>query len=266
MQKTPRLGDLYVLGRNFTVKGETPDGEVEIPVWLQKLNPSEHEKAFIAANSARAVVYALKREHDLPNEEKSKQFLAIETEIDEISQSKEALVDLLAMTRTMELRVRREQELAHEEEWHEGNYYQGLVDAWLEELQERFEKNPEDPEAKRVQEELARFNQIVEQRVEKERNQEVQKLLSRPDEVLRKEAIDMLIESQSDAVWVNEFRRHQIYYATRDPETKERYFNSVEEVFSLDPRIELQLNSFMDELNVDSTTGKSSQELQDSSD
>lgn len=266
MQKTPRLGDLYVLGKNVTVIGETPEGEIEIPVWLQKLNPAEHEKAFIAANSARAVVYALKRQHDLPDEEKSKQFLAIETEVDDLSQEKSALVDLLAMTKTMDLRLRREQELASEEEWAEGNYYQGLVDAWLDGLQERFNENPEDPEAKRVEAELARFSELVDKRVEKERNRVIEELLTRPDNVLRKETIDMLIESQADAVWVNEFRRHQLYYAVRDPETKKRYFDDVEEVFALDPRIEQQLNAFMDELNIDSTTGKSSQEPQDSSD
>ena len=265
MQKTPRLGDLFVVGKHFTVVGEGQDGEeIEIPVWIQKLNPSEHEKAFIAGNSARAVVFAMKNEHD--REEKSKQYLSIVTEIDEISEDRNALVDLLAMTKTMELRVRREQELAHEEPWSENNYYQGLVDAWLEELQERYEDNPEDPEAKRVQEELSKFNEIVDNRVAKERDRVVEELLARPDEVLRKEAIEMIIESQADAIWVNEFRRHQIYYATRDPETKHRYFEDVEEVFSLDPRIESQLNQFIDQVNVDSTTGKSSQEPQDSSD
>ncbi len=258
MKPTPRLTDLYVVGKHFDVEVE----DVKIPLWVQKMNPAEHQEAVLAANAKRAVWLSLKKQHEL--EEKTQEYLAVANEVDEIASVREALIDLLALTQMVSFRIRREAEVAFEEEWAEDNYYNGLVDSWNSELAERYEKNPEDPEAKRVFDEIQRFNVQVESLVEKERMRVVQDLVEKPDHVLYRRAVDTIIDTRADAAWVNEYKFYQLYLSVRDANTKGRYFSSVSEVKSLDPRIVELLNTFLDDLITDSITGKESEEVQDS--
>lgn len=259
MKKLPRLSDLYVVGRQFDVRAETPDGEVVIPVYVQKLNPKEHDECIIAANAKRSVVLALKRMHD--REEKPREYNAIQADLQDLAVDRTNLIDYLALTKVLQYKQRRVAEVAATEEWSEDRYYYGLVESWTEGgLEERYSKNPDDPEAKRVAEELERFDEQVNKLVAPERDRIVRRYLSMSDESLVAEATDRLIENAADAAWITEFRTNQIYFTIRDPESKERYFETVNEVRETDPRIIGQLTEAIESLEVDPVEGKESQE------
>lgn len=259
MKALPRLSDLYVVGRDFEIVADTPDGKFEIPVYIQKLNPNEHDECMVAANAKRAVILSLKKMHDL--EEKPREYMNIQNDLADISFERTTLVDYMSLTAVLKYKMRRQAEVAATDEWSEDNYYRGLVDAWNGGLEERLAANENDPEAKRVSAELDRFNDQVEELVAAERTRIVASYFSKSTDELIREATDRVIDDHSDAAWVNEFRANQIYYCTREAANHdERYFQSMKEVRSCDPRITLQLTDFIDSLDVDNLEGKESQE------
>jgi hypothetical protein len=258
MHKTPRLTDLYVVGKLYTVEVE----DIKIPVWIQKMNPAEHQEAIINANGARAVVLSLKKQHDADTP--SREYVSITTDIDDLAADRVNLIDVLALTNMIGYQTRAEAELASEEEWAKDDYYQSLVDAWIGEMEDRYTKNNLDPEALRVFDELNRFNDLVEIMVDKHRERTIESLLSKPDDVLYRQAVDMIIEARADSAWIESYKSIQLYFSVKDAQSREKYFESVEECKTLDPRVSALLNAFIDDLVLDPLEGKESQDLQDS--
>ena len=57
MPKTRSLKDLYVVGKEVVLT----DGEGGVTVWLQKLNPVDHDTALRKANARRGATLAMSR-------------------------------------------------------------------------------------------------------------------------------------------------------------------------------------------------------------
>lgn len=251
LPKRRRLADLYKVGKMVTV---TDDEGNEVEVWIQKISPIEMRRALDAAHAARAKVAAAR---NAPDDDERRVSASIEAEWDGFIGPREQMIDFLAGAEIAKVRQTHEAELAAEDEWSKNDYYSGLRDAWQDGLQEKFNADPDDKEASHVFKELSRFMAEMDKRVEREVKAIRRGYNSDTDEELRRKVIDSLIESESDQAWIECFRKTQLYFAVRDPEDKTTfYFEEVDEIDVLDPRVTNQLFAEFDGLMVDPSEGK----------
>lgn len=260
MATRPTLLDLYKRAGEKTIKGTIRGKDVEIPVWLQKLSPTEHQKATRAASAARARHVAVAFDRD------SDGYLSVKDEVHNMG-DRVALIDYLIVEEADKIRSSAEAELAAEEEWSDEGYLEGLRDSWVEELADRYAEDPEDSEAKRVLTELTRFTDQVAERV----GPILDDLRASYDETsiaeLQDKVVEQVIKNRGTAVWLAEFYRQQMFFGTRRPDDhSKRYFSNFDDLDQLEVPVKLQLQEGFEELVVDSTVGKGSEETQPSSD
>lgn len=250
MPKTAHLTDLYTVGKEIVVK----QGEVEVPVYLRKLSPVDHETAMRRANAKRARTLTLKHlKLDNSDEERD----AVLNEVFDTAPTRERLIEFLVEDKVSKVVKAREAEVAAREHWAENDLLQGLKDAWLEEYFVRFSTDPEDQEARDIKEKIDEFNKEVQEFIEGDRRDARKTFEDYDDEKLIKLALDRLIEAKADADWLTEYRRSEVWLGTRKPDNhKEKYFKSREEVDDLSINVLAELiNNFM-ELTVDAIEGK----------
>lgn len=245
MTKQRRLTDLYVIGDEVVVD----DGRGKpIKVWLQKLNPVEHETAMRKASAARARVLSGKHAEE------------IEIAQDEAAQyGREGWIEYLASDALSKKIAALEAEIGAEEEWSEQDYLQGLKDAWEATLKDALEEDPEDPSALRVRDELDRFRVQLEKRIEQERESLVADYGTREDDDLERRVVDRLLATRADLAWLTEFRKSEVWLATREPgDHQKKYFQGREEVDNLAQQVLVQLMTAYQDLVVEPLEGKDS--------
>ena len=255
MPKTRTLKDLYVVGK----MAEVDDGNGAVKVWLQKLNPVDHETALRLANAKRARTLAMAR---LP--EDSDERAQYMNQLFDLASDREQTIEFLAQERMTERYSAIEAEIAAEDEWADDDYIQGLRDAWTEEMFNTYalattpeaQEAEEYIEAARVRSELERFNGQVLTALTSEVEALKKDYEDWTEEKLIEAGINKVIESQANMNWLMEFRRCELWLGVRDPKTKERLFNKREEVDELASEVINQLMQAYSELNVDSIEGK----------
>lgn len=252
MSNKRKLSDLYVVGKELVLD----DGKGEpITVWIQKLNPIEHERAMRRAGSARSRVLSGKD--------------SIETEIatDEAAEyGRDGWIEYLASDALGRRMGVIEAELAAEEEWSKDNYLQGLKDQWETDAQQVLIDDPEDPQALNVREQLKRFTDEVQKRIDGEREQYIKDFEAKPDEDLERRVVDRLISTRADLAWLTEFRRSEVWLSVRDPEDHRKYlFEEREDVDALSQKTLIELMTTYQDLAVEPLEGKSSGATLDSS-
>lgn len=250
-----RLTDLYQIGKEITFD----DGSGEpVAVYVRKLNPIDQETAIRKANAARARVYATGRDIE------SDEYAELLSQAIEIG-TREDLIAYLIQGRLAEFTEAKEAELAAEEEWAEDSYLEGLREAWEGTLQERYLIDKEDSEARHVYEELQRFAGLVTPYLEDEKAALEQLYVDKDLAELRELVADQLVTISADIAWVREYRKCELWLATRDPETKGRYFESRDEVDQLPAEVHNRLMEEYQSLNVSVPEGKDSRATDDSS-
>lgn len=250
--KKRNLADLFQVGKEL----ELDDGQGEpVKVWLQKLNPVEHEKAMRRASSARAKI--------LSGKDAAEQEMA-EDEAAEIG--REGWIEYLT-TDALSRRVRAlEAELAAEEEWSKDKYLQGLRDAWDDGMQDTLAEDPDDAEAVRVRDELARFQTALDALIEGERENIRRDYESKDDDDLERRVVERLISTRADLAWLTEFRRCEVWLAVRDPKDHLSYmFDERGDVDRLSQEVLVRLMTAYQELSVDPQEGKASRATRSSS-
>lgn len=256
MPKTRSLADLYVRGKALEL---TDDEGPPVKVWVQKLNPIEQEKAIRKSQALRSRI--LSESHD----EDSELYLAARAAVAE--ETTDTLLDEASYVRVVEKQAAIEGEVESREHWADDGYLQGLQDAWNDGLRQRYAEDPEDEEALRVYDAMKLFVDEVTEEVERQRisiRQELEETRNR--EQLIKMVIDDQIRSRIDIQCLLEFRKAQVWLATRDPIShKTLYFNGRAEVDELAQETLFALVSAYSELEVDPTEGKGSGESQGSS-
>jgi hypothetical protein len=242
-----RLTDLYVVGKDLTFD----DGSGEpVTVYLRKLNPVDQETAIKKANAARARVYATGRD---PESDEYGELLSQAIDLG----TTEDLISYLIQSRLVDFTMAKESELAADE---------GLREAWESGLQERYHIDPEDSEARHVFSELQRFADLVAPYVDDEREALEQTYDGKDLEELREIAAQQLVAISADIAWVREYRKSELWLATRVPDNhRERYFDSRDEVDELPAEIFNRLIEEFQSLNVGTTEGKDSRATDDSS-
>lgn len=243
------LSDLYRIGKEVTLT----DGRGEpVVIWLQKLNQNDAQIALKKANAAKARVMASLRDKE------SEEYASLASIADEYD--RDSLIEFLVQAKLAKIEPAREAELAEGDEenneWAKEGYLEGLRQSWDEGLSQKYAEDPEDPEAKRVFDELKRFAAQLERRLELE-GESIRKDYEAKDEsVLRKLVLDQLTETQCDMAWVSEFKKAEIWLCVRDPEDKSRYFESREEVDALYQETVARISEEYRNLSVEVIEGK----------
>lgn len=249
-----RLSDLYTVGKYV----EIDDGNGPVKVWLQKLNPVENGNIIRFANAARARLRAVKRDKESP------EYLDMLNEVLEW-QDAGSLVEYIAGERILILQEIAEAKVAAEEEWSKDAYIQGLRDAWAGGLRDTYAVTPEDPEAKRVFQELERFskaaNEISDPEIEELRGE----ISTKPLEKLQEEALDRIISYRANAAWLDEFHKGELLYGVRDPDDHRVYYFDRDELDRLSAQVLTTLLNEYATLSVDVVEGKDSGETPTSS-
>lgn len=254
MPKTRSLKDLYVVGKEL----ELDDGQGSVTVWLQKLNPVDHETALRKANSRRARTLAMSR---MPKDSEEREEYM--NQLFDIAGDRDQTINFLAQERISERYSAIEAEIAAEDEWSKDDYIQGLKDAWDAELYEVYVTTSESErddekylEAERVHSELARFTDQVAKIIDGELDSLRKDFEEFTEEKLIEKAVNKLIESQANMNWLIEMRKSEIWLGTRDNKNRERLFKERSEVDELPSEVIGALINGFNELNVDSTEGK----------
>lgn len=242
-----KLSDLYVRGTELTLD----DGNGAVTVWLQKLNPIDHREAIRKADAARAKFITICRDRD------SEEYCQILNSV--VDQDRELLIGYLVAMERLRLGPMKRSEVAEGAAWKDENYLDGLQDLWAEELAERFAEDPDDAEAKRVHDELERFESEVEKELDSDLTTHREWLDSDTDTALQDKVIAHQVKNVAEAAWVDAYYRWEVFFATREPtDHKKRYFDSFSEVNELDPAVFAEINEAIRQLTVDPSEGKDS--------
>lgn len=257
-EKRRRLTDLYLVGKMLTID----DGYTEIDptsgeevafepitVYLRKLNPIDQETCLRRANAERSKVLSIRNQPD------SDEFRNYVTEAESMSQADK--IALIIAEDVNKFRLAREAEIAAEDEWSEDGYLDGLLEAWAGGMNDRYAADADDPEAKRVFEEMKRYQTIIDDLVSGERDQLDEAHQKMDPEKLDELTIQKLISYASDSRWIQEYRRSELWLSVRLAEDKKvRYFESREEVDELAIEVVTRLITAYQEINVPVLEGK----------
>lgn len=250
-----------------------------ITVWVAKLSDIEMTTAMKKAAQAQAVMTAARKDHA------SEDWLAIHQEM--ANMERDVWIGILAdhelidRRQVIEARIAGETILNEEgdeepNEWAKDGYLEGLRDAWLGGLNAAHAVDVADPEAVRVLSEIERFNKLVDDEYDYERQVEVNIFESLHDDVLLEKVADLMIESEGQSAWADEYKMRCIFLSARqcdgpDPDRPGKclcrgagrkhtnfLFDSYEEVMVTDARIRATLFALYNAVMVDVREGKGS--------
>lgn len=238
MAKTARrLTDLYLVGEPLVIDDGSGD---PIEVFIRKLNPVDHEKAMSRANSARSRAAANQRD---PESDGYQEVMGTLLDFD-----KEALMAYLLEDARVSKQAVVEAERAADEEWSKDDYLAGLQQVDLETV--------DDEEKTRITTELDRFYKGVSDELDKRAEDLKADLELKDTEGLRKMVFDKLYEVHISMAWMTEFRRCEMWLATREPDKKTYYFRDRSEIDELPLEVFILLQSAYRNLSVDPLEGK----------
>lgn len=254
MPKSRRLSDLYVRGRELSLD----DGSGEpVKVYVKKMTPVDHEAALRGANAARSRTLSVRRDVN------SDEYQAMWGEVEGYEHSE--LLTYLALEEAGSREPVVEAELAAEEEWSKDDYLQGLRDAWVD-LEETYHTDPDDVDAKRCFDELARFAALVDERVAGDLESLRRDFAGKSVEALRELVFEKIVAAKASMSWLLEYRRQEVFLSTYDPDRKLRYFEKRSEVDEIAAEVFAALSNAYREISVDPLEGKDLEETPSSSD
>lgn len=256
--KKRRLTDLYKVGKTVKFNDDGDDSEA-VEVYLAKVNDLEQKKCVERASAERAKFLLLERDKNHPDRA---QYL---DQLDSLGflKEKDALIGIIIGQKMSEEEASIEARLAHDEEsWGKNNLLDSLREAWDGGMSEEIRKEGEggdeaSADAKRIYEELKRFDAEVQAEVDEIRENMMDAYRQRPQEELITLATDRLIEIEGSNAWVEEFMRWRLFYGVRDPENhSERYFENRQELDDLEPKIFKRLRDEYESMVIGGAEGK----------
>lgn len=246
-----RLSDLYKIGKE--VSFDLPGEDEPLVVWVQKLTPAEEKIAVTKARPAKAKIATIKR---LPEDSDEKFYYYDKLDEARFDTDRKKL-EYLVEEKLGEYALSVEAEIGDQDEWAKEDYLVGLQEAWNDGLKATLATNPDDPDARRVFAELQRFTEEVEEAVVNRQNQLIYEIQDLDEEELDKRVVRKLIEDDSSQEMYSEFRKWQVYLATRyGDDHNERYFEDRDELERTDFSIYIKLLSAYIDINVDGVEGK----------
>lgn len=222
-----QIEEMYIQGTDLEVPNPS-DPEGGYTLFIRKMNPNQQQIAVRKANAAQIKMKKLISSQDDPDE-----LLIFENEVDEIG-GREEHIEHISLIHAAGERAKVEQEVSAEDEWSEEGYLQSLVDSWTDEMQaDLLKEDDADPETKRIFEEMQRFSESVNTKVEVIQKLKVEELNSLSDGQVRLQILKDTIERAAGMEWLRVFRDYQILYGIEDPSNHERIYAKIEEVQAL---------------------------------
>lgn len=202
-----RLSDLYVVGTPVKVTGRHGD----TLVWMQKLDPVDHDACVRKAKAARAAARAIYKD------ESSEEYLEVVDTVETVT--REALVEQIIAPEVERLKesIRSELMMGEDTEWAKDDYLAGLYDEWASTLSARYDDDPDDADALRVLAEFERFEKEFEEARKPQEAQFREMWAATPEQQLHEKAIESLIERRLQERWIEEFVRCELWLSTREP-------------------------------------------------
>lgn len=255
-----KLQDLYTRGSSETITDD--EGNVS-KFWMKKLNPVESKTVINKANAARARHLVAQRD------ESSDAYLATLSEV--LDMSREELLEAAVSKEVGEKAPALEEELKAEKRWSDDDYLQSIQDEWEdhsklvwvssrpndEGVVSDHDYSPEEVEtAERIYGELLELIEAYDQALDKFRKSAIRNVERLTLEELEKKAVEAIFDRVANSAWVETFYRWQIFYSTSDHKTKDRYFDTYEEVVSLPLETYTALLTKFRQLEVSNTEAK----------
>lgn len=211
------LHDLYVIGETVTIpvpeaQWDKPDTSEWITVWVQKLDPLDHDKAVRRGKAARARQRAILA--DLEGEE----YLAIVDMVDQMGVEEMINVAVAEDDLKLQQSARAEKMIDEDSEWAKDDYLSDLLAEWQDYgMAERYAEDPEDVDAVRVIAELNRFEaELAEDLVPLRRDLRDMEEQLPPDE-LREKVLAELIKQDIEMAFVAEYVENELFFSVRKP-------------------------------------------------
>lgn len=273
------LHDLYVIGETLDIpvpdeQRENPDVPEMATVWIQKLNPLDHDLTVRKAKAARA------RRRAVLTDVEGDDYMAIVDHCDTLSTAQRVEVVLAEEETELVASLRAEMQYGEDSEWAKDGYLDGLVDEWQGGLGDRFMLDPDDVDARRVLDELERFESVLAADL-KPQLADLRELTAQMDPAeLRAKALAELIDRECQLAFIEEFLTAQTWRSTRKPCKRcleddgptshqsshtDYFFGSFDEVRSLEPVVVGMLQAAYQRVSVDPIEGKGLRATPDSS-
>lgn len=241
------LMDLFRRGEDIELNDGSGD---PVKVHITKLTTGDRDEVVRKANAARSRMRAALRDTT------SDEYLSVLDEVEIVD--RETQTDAIVAYRLRGARFAIERQVAANDEWSEDGYLDGLQAAWENGLSDVFATMPDNPEARRVYEELKRFDEEVEQFFQGRLRDERASIEILDDAAFKTKAIERATEEAANTVWIAEFLRWKVYFCTRRVDDRaKRYFSSIQESDQVDPNVRAQLLVAIGALEVDAIEGKS---------
>ena len=252
------LKDLYQIGKVYEIRGPVQGEDdviemVDIPVWVSKISQLEERECANRASRARGALQAilhLPLDHSDWDEYKYRV-------LDYDMAGRDDQIIFLINTEMEQYKLSAREKLADTDEWAKDDYLISLEEAWESSLRDVYIQDSDDPEAKRVFDALKKFMDEIEKEVEAEQINLIEGYSDETDEEILEKTLRGFIDAESNAAFVNEFRKWQIFYSIRQVDDhSERYFESREELDYLDDTILADLKEAFMSMSVDALEGK----------
>lgn len=253
-----RLQDLYRVGVAHSIRGPVQNEDdviemIDIPVWISKISQLEERECGNKASRARGALQAIARQPLDHSDWDEYKFRISDYDMD----GRDTQILFLISTELDEFKLSAREKLASADEWAKDDYLISLEQAWEASLREAFIQDATDPEAKRVFDALKKFMEEIEKESEAEKINLIESYYDDTDEEVLHKTLKKLVEIESNISFVNEFRNWQVYYSVRDiDDHSERYFESREDLDTIDDIILNDLKDAFLMLSVDSIEGK----------
>lgn len=254
-----KLEDLYQRGQVETIT----DGDSTAKFWVKKLNPVEQKTAITKSNAVRARFLTAQRDKE------SDDYLSLLTEV--MDMDEETLKQTAVSKAVGEKAGALEEEIKAEDRWSKDDYLDAIQDEWEASAKEVWvSTRPRDddsiPEhdyskdevdaAERIYNDLKDLADQFDAVMEKFRNNEIRGLARLSREELELKALEILFDRAANNAWVETYYKWQVYFATCDSKTKERYFSSFEKFEQLPLEVYLGLLSAFRKIDISTTEVK----------
>lgn len=255
-----KLEDLYQRGQAETITDD--DGNVS-KFYLKKLNPVDQKTCIVKSNAVRARFLTAQRDKD------SDDYLSLLTEVMDMDEEKlkETAVSKVVAEKAGAL----EEEIKAEDRWSKDDYLETIKDEWEDKskfvwIDSREREDGSVPDhsyseeevatAERIFAELNELSDLFDEAIDKFRKSEIRSLSRVSREELEEKALDVLFDRAGNAAWVETWYKWQVYFATCDHKTKERYFSSFEKFEQLPLETYLALLTAFRKLEIGNTEVK----------
>lgn len=208
------LEDLRVVGR--VAWFEDPEGGDPVVIWMQKLNPAEHEKALRRANAARARARLTFQDLD------SVEYLSLVDGVEMQFPTLDAKIAALITEDRAKIETSIESELllGEDSEWAKDGYIIGLRDEWENVGRDLYIEDENDPVARRILDEFSRFNAamdaLIKPQLDDLRDQYKAMAASAPER-FQERLLENVVAAAITSAWYEEFVRSEVWLACRLP-------------------------------------------------